>query len=423
MNLKEAEINTNSETIEKTARRNHGFDDQVSNEDLAIAFRKYNDLVQTQEGQKELLRLAGQEHDVIATNYLWGRYKQLITNVFWKYYVNGIDVKDKLDNHDDYSFAEDAWLLLNGRADEIKVSSVQKAFDPKKVKNGEDPATTIKGHGNPYKAFNPDKYSPDADLLNSFGWYYSKYLENLANKFVRIMMKRAKEISMETKIEDTGDTVELSSEDFSGESDEKIAIQQFYRILWAESSPKSPYNTIMKLRMQNKSPVEIGGILGKSHGYVRNKLQDCQKFLAAFEDGSYTPSANAKNRLDKLNMLKNSLKNPSADRETIKNLIKELGINSSEASVLLEKKLKKNLEKIQEDSAVATLESRRDFLKKYLVSLKDENPTSYKILIARILKDEDIPSIAKEFNLDVGMVRSRLEDCAKEFKGANSQAV
>lgn len=229
---------------------------------LQRAKDKYEQMSHSQVGQKNILEDA-KNGSVQAADFLFDKYKSIIAKAFWKYFLgpNQKMHKRRISSGADKDFASAAYEMLLG--------------------SGEDLGTS------PYKTFNPNKFSPEADLIRQFGYYVFRYLQNEAFKMLRAEKMQgitgnvgadsdfgvSSYEGMTTDVEGKptgieGEESALQSPDtFTMSTDMKETLKAFLQKLKKENMK---YYNVFLNRLQGKSVNETADALGISNVTVRN---------------------------------------------------------------------------------------------------------------------------------------------------------
>lgn len=239
------------------------FDLWVDGKRFNAAVQKYLPLSKTQEGQKQILQ-AARSGDSVAADFLFSAYKKIIAKAFWTYYLgpNKRYHQRRLEQGADADFASVAYNMLIG-----------------------DEGTS------PYKTFNPDKFTPEADLIKQFGYYLYRYLQNEAIKMIRAErmggmtgnLKQGEDVSTVGYEDHFENSREAATADFSSDVDMKLTLEAFLKKLRAES-PKQ--YQIFTSRLKGKSLQEIADELGQSQQAIRNQMKQVQDKYNDFVGGN-----------------------------------------------------------------------------------------------------------------------------------------
>ena len=236
-------------------------DSWLDKDSVKRAQAKYNE--DTFEGQLEIYN-AAKSGEKDACNYLYNRYLGLIFKV-WKQTIMGSNP-----NMNSLKF-------LNGVASEYS----ERAYFM--ICNAHDPS--------PYNSFDPNVYDKNANLLNQFGYYYYRYLQNEATK-INIRFSKDALNRYSTSLDGSDDAEEfgddnirklgknnleaISSPDSTESEDINIVIDEFTQWLKDNKDPK--YSQIFDLRKQGYSIADIADKIGaKGPQWVRsdfNKIKN-----------------------------------------------------------------------------------------------------------------------------------------------------
>lgn len=237
------------------------FNDWVSRARQEQALASYYEMSKTQDGQKQIMNDA-RTGDAVAADYLFLVYKKIIAKAFWQYYMGPAKQyhQKRLQGGADEDFASVAYNMLIG-----------------------DEGTS------PYKTFNPDKFTPTADLIKQFGYYVYRYLQNEAVKMIRSdkmggiagNIPKGEEVTSVGYEDHFDNTVQASDDSFEGAVDERITLKQFLIKLKNENKT---YYQVFKGRMQQKSFNDIADELGISGQSVRNHLKKIQQMYIEFTE-------------------------------------------------------------------------------------------------------------------------------------------
>lgn len=238
------------------------FDTWVDRNRAEKALATYYKLSKTQDGQKEILKQASNGNGE-AADYLFLTYKKIIAKAFWAYYL-GPDKRyhqRRLSAGADEDFASMAYAMLLG------------------------------GEGtSPYKTFNPDKFTPSADLIKQFGYYYYRYLQNEAMKMIRAEkmggvagnVPKGEEVSTVGYEDHFDNTTEASTPDSFVD---EINLQETMRAFLAKLKQENEmYYEIFKGRLRQESFDTIASRLGVSAQSIRNHLKKIHQMYKEFTE-------------------------------------------------------------------------------------------------------------------------------------------
>lgn len=254
-----------------------GFPEMFNSGQISKAESIYKPLEDTQEGQKQILKDAS-EGNMDAVIYLYDKFKGLTRKVFYKYYLGPEKqyAQSKLDNNEVMDFLSVALSMLAGLTEP-----------------------------SPYKAYNPEVFSSDTNLVNQFSYYYFRYLQNEAFKLLRKNRGKNTIKRKETQIDDNGEVMgdseekstptevsydeyfsnsdEAATEDFSDSQNLTMIFDDFEKWL---ANKGEKYLDIWKMRRQDVSFADIADKLGYARPQIaRNKFEIIKKwFIEKYPD-------------------------------------------------------------------------------------------------------------------------------------------
>lgn len=238
------------------------FDNWVTGARAEKAIRMCSEQVKTREGQEDLLKEAS-EGSTIAADYLFIRYRKVISKAFWKYYM-GPDKKywkARLEAGEDRDFASTAYETLVGKADP-----------------------------NPYDTFKPTKFTVETDIIKLFGYYLYRYLQNEAFKIIR----SSKKYGMTGNVKKGDDfSVESYHSDADPERGEKVSVGPTYveeiemkdtisLFLKKLKRIKPIYYDVFKLRLTGLTVKDVAEKLGVTESTIRNHLASIKVLYTNF---------------------------------------------------------------------------------------------------------------------------------------------
>lgn len=248
--------------------------------DMEKAEKAFEELAQTQEGQKEILERA-KNGDPKAASYLYSRFKNLIARTYINY-GEGKDItasqkglKDMPGGFAD-TMATDAYLMLQG------------------VQFGTHYGDTVEAGEtgtSPFNKFNPDVFDENVDLIEKFGYYFSKYFQQHIFKALRAEendynMFSAGTRGGEVSLDAFGDEEEgsedrnaaLASEEDTAHSAEESILLDGIRDYIRQSGDKDADDMITVLDCGGWTDAEIKDEFGiKNPSYIRQKAAKLAK--------------------------------------------------------------------------------------------------------------------------------------------------
>lgn len=225
------------------------------------ANKKYKPLEETREGQLKILKDA-EDGVEDALNYLYLRYLKLIKKVYNHYYIGpnkqaGAYKREEPYVKDFLSIAYPFW-------------------------DKNEPT-------NPYKTFNPSVYSETTNIINNFGYWYMRYLENETMKLLRKQklyglsgaegygLRRASDneedvdsegnLSFESMEGRLSNDAEIATEDFSSQVVDSIVISNIYNSYrkWLEEEKGKNYLLVFDMVLEGHSFSDIAKIYGTKY--------------------------------------------------------------------------------------------------------------------------------------------------------------